>query len=369
MNEPPLISVVIPAYNAQETLEETIESVCHQSHENLEIIVVNDGSTDGTEGIARNCAARDARIQVLTKSNGGVAAARNAGIAASTGAFVALVDADDLWHAKKLELQLSALTSSGPTTGFAYTLYHHIDAESQVTGSGGEVVTGPAFLRALLMNYVGNGSSLLIRREALDAVGGYDPSLHAAGVQGCEDYLIQTLMARDWKVVCVPQYLTYYRQTAGAMSTDRVRMLRSQLKMFDIIENRYPEIPKHITAVTRSETHTRIAFKHLRSRHPGQAMVELTRALRLSPKIMLLTIWFSAMHRLRPVAKPQKRSMAEVAQAHPLPAPQPFSQRLHPLAHLYSEIEAREEAFFNKRSRSERRFEPDNQNEAGAGDA
>jgi len=78
-NDDTLVSVVIPAYNAQATLDETLSSVCAQTHQTLEIIVVDDGSTDGTHALAERHAAADARIRVLHQANAGVAAARNAG--------------------------------------------------------------------------------------------------------------------------------------------------------------------------------------------------------------------------------------------------------------------------------------------------
>lgn len=93
MNEK--ISVIIPAYNIRDCLASTLESVCAQTYENLEIIVVNDGSTDDTAAVIDVCAARDSRIRVIHKENGGVTSARLRGVAEATGAYVGFVDGDD----------------------------------------------------------------------------------------------------------------------------------------------------------------------------------------------------------------------------------------------------------------------------------
>src|SRR5260221_13860612 len=89
-----LVSVIIPAYNAQATLDETLNSVRSQTHRNLEIVVVDDGSTDDTAIVAQRHSAVDSRVHIIRQDNAGVAAARNAGIAATSGRYVAPIDAD-----------------------------------------------------------------------------------------------------------------------------------------------------------------------------------------------------------------------------------------------------------------------------------
>src|SRR5438034_11633591 len=100
---PCLVSVVIPAFNASATIDETIRSVRSQSHRDLDIIVVDDGSIDDTVAIAQRHAAYDSRIRIITQCNAGVAAARNAGWRAARADFIALLDADDLLTPSKTE--------------------------------------------------------------------------------------------------------------------------------------------------------------------------------------------------------------------------------------------------------------------------
>jgi hypothetical protein len=261
MHDDDLVSVIIPAYNAASTLGETLDSVRRQTHRRLEIIVVDDGSQDRTAEIAEAHAAEDGRIRLIRKENGGVARARNAGAAASRADYLAPVDADDLWHPDKIARQLAALHAAGPEAGYAYTLCRHIDEAGRVIRDAGSRTDGAAFLRSVLGNFVGNGSSLLIRRVAFESVAGYDPGLRDAGLQGCEDYLLQMLIARHWRVVCVPAYLTGYRRLDGGMSYDRVRMARSQCAAFDIVARRVPEAPAEVLNATRAKTLARSALR------------------------------------------------------------------------------------------------------------
>src|SRR4051812_20898906 len=105
MTDQQLVSVVIPAYNAAATLDETLRSVRSQTHGALEIIVVNDGSADGTGTIAQRHAAVDHRVQVVTQDNAGLAASRNAGWMRARSEVIAFIDADDLWAPTKIERQ------------------------------------------------------------------------------------------------------------------------------------------------------------------------------------------------------------------------------------------------------------------------
>ena len=131
-----LVSVVIPTYNAAATIGETLDSVRAQTHRRLDIVVVDDGSTDRTPEIVRAHAAQDGRVRLLQQANAGVAAARNAAIAAGQGEFIAPIDADDLWRRDKIERQLGALQRGGGRVGLVYTWSMLIDEHSRILGRG-----------------------------------------------------------------------------------------------------------------------------------------------------------------------------------------------------------------------------------------
>ena len=128
-----IISVIIPAYNAEKTIRQTIDSVLNQTFQNFEIIVINDGSTDLTLDIVSGI--NDPRIKILSYPNSGAAVSRNRGFDVTKGEYIALLDADDLWTSDKLESQYNALKSH-PQATVAYSWTDYIDQSGQFLQSG-----------------------------------------------------------------------------------------------------------------------------------------------------------------------------------------------------------------------------------------
>ena len=346
MHDEELVSVIIPAFNAASTLGDTLDSVRRQTHRRLEIIVVDDGSQDRTAEVAEAHAAEDERVRLIRQENGGVARARNTGVAASRADYLAPVDADDLWHPDKIARQLTALRNAGPEAGYAYTYYRHIDTAGRVIRDAGSRVEGAAFLRSIMGNFVGNGSSLLIRRVAFDSIGGYDPALHDAGLQGCEDYLLQVLIARHWRVACVPAYLTGYRRLEGTMSGDRLRMTRSHFAALDTIARRVPEAPAEILNTTRAAALVRIAVPlSLRLKLKGLAMLREAFATDAPTAVRVIArdtrdAWRRAT-RNRPRPAGNRPRFGDLAPDQPLQAPKPARLNARGAA-----LAARDEDFF-----------------------
>jgi glycosyltransferase involved in cell wall biosynthesis len=175
------VTVVVPAYNAESTLDETLRSVRAQTHRALEILVVDDGSRDGTPAIALAHAAADPRVRLIRQDNAGVGAARNRGIEEARATLVAPVDADDLWAPAKIERQVATLRRRGPHIALVYTWSALIDRESRVTGTYQPMEEGDVLARMCRGNLVGNGSAALMRRDAvLEAAATTRRSAHAA---------------------------------------------------------------------------------------------------------------------------------------------------------------------------------------------
>ena len=131
LNDADLVSVVVPVYNGAATLDETLSSVRGQTWKALEIIVVDDGSTDRSVDIAAEHVRQDSRVQIVKQANAGVAAARNLGIALARSQYIAPVDADDLWAPDKIELQMAEIQEAGETMGLVYTWFIIIDDKSR----------------------------------------------------------------------------------------------------------------------------------------------------------------------------------------------------------------------------------------------
>jgi hypothetical protein len=352
MSNTQTVSVVIPAYNAEFTLDETLKSVRRQTYDNLEIIVVDDGSSDGTVDVARRHAEIDDRVRIISIENSGVANARNVGIAASRGEFVAPVDADDLWHPEKIARQMEVMRLHGREMGYVYTLFRRLDVNGRVLYSSGvSDFVGHVYLRSLLVNFVGNGSSLLARRAALDEVGGYEPDLLRQGAQGCEDYLIQTLIARSWTVGLVPEYLTGYRRIPGAMSLNWERMARSHLVMLEHVARRVPETPRADLAVAEAAVRARLAVRMARNRQLPGAAKELWRGACLSFScaigVTMVELWRAgAMILKHRLPKPRSPAAPEVdfLQCDPTSGRQPFLKR--PFGRRLAAMAMREKDFF-----------------------
>ncbi|WP_369726016.1 glycosyltransferase family 2 protein [Bradyrhizobium sp. LLZ17] len=239
----PLVSVIVPAFNAADTVRDTVISALHQTYRNLEVIIIDDGSTDQTRVVAARLVESDPRVRYLYKENGGVASARNRGIADAKGDFVATLDADDLWYPTKLERQVQRFEASGPETALVYAWCCWIDSSGNVTGSAPPMrLEGNIVAQMCLGNVVISGSNALIRREALVAAGGFDESLRSRGGQGCEDWKLYMQIAERHKIAMVPEYLIGYRVQPGSMSDDFEQMMRSRRLVEAEFASSHPEL-------------------------------------------------------------------------------------------------------------------------------
>lgn len=226
--ETDLVSVVIPAFNAEATVGATVRSVCAQSWRNLQIIIVDDGSRDDTATVAERAAAGDPRVRIVSQANAGVAAARNAGIGVARGAHVATIDADDLWHPRKIELQMEVVRRSARRLGFVYAWSRRIDPWGRVAADLGRPRhRGDVYDTLVAGNFLRNASCPLIPRDAILEAGGFDTSLRAAGAQGAEDLELYLRLARRDPVDLAPYFLVGYRSSPSGMSRSVPTMARS----------------------------------------------------------------------------------------------------------------------------------------------
>jgi glycosyltransferase involved in cell wall biosynthesis len=246
MSNAPLVSVIIPAYNAERYLGFTLASVQAQTYRNLEILVVDDGSKDSTVRIIEETARTDNRIRLIRQKNLGVASARNSALAQARGEFVAPLDADDVWHPQNLALQVAALEKAGPEVAVCYAWYVTINENGEFCEAGSECQFGrkqDVLSAQLKGNFIGNSSSTVMRRKAVEAVGGYDATLRARDAEGCEDQALYISLAKLWDFTFVPHYLIAYRIHAGGMSRDNERMALSQAFVLADLYRLQPRLP------------------------------------------------------------------------------------------------------------------------------
>src|SRR5262249_15425290 len=199
----PLVSVVVPTCNRAHCIGRALASVASQTYPAIEIIVVDDGSTDDTvAAIGRLNCPRPLRV-IQLDGNHGASAARNEGIAAATGEYVAFLDSDDAWHPRKIELQIDRLRRLGPDYGACYTRIvtyddrHRVSWVSQATDEGD--------FRGLLTswNLVGSTSCFLAKQKLLQDVGGFNTSLRS-----CQDWDLWCRLAEITRFACAGELLT-----------------------------------------------------------------------------------------------------------------------------------------------------------------
>ncbi|MBC1220287.1 glycosyltransferase [Nostoc sp. UCD121] len=228
-----LISVIIPAYNSEKTIKETIESVLNQSFRHLELIVINDGSQDSTLEIITKIP--DSRIKVFSYPNAGGNVSRNRGLHHAVGKFVSFLDADDIWTPDKLKSQLKALQEN-VTAKVAYSWTDYIDENGKFILSGKRVkANGNVYENLLINNFLENGSNPLICRKSLIALGGFDESLGAA-----QDWDMWLRLASKFNFICVPSVQILYRMTPNSVSCNLVRQERFCLQ---VLKRAYKERP------------------------------------------------------------------------------------------------------------------------------
>lgn len=223
-----LVSVVMPVYNAAATLRRSIDSVLAQTHARWELVAVDDCSRDGSWEILRGFAAADPRVRPIRLArNGGVAAARNAGLDAAAGRYVAFLDSDDRWHPRKLELQLACLRESGARV--SYSAFDRVAEDDRVLSR----VVPPASVThrdMLKSNHIGNLTGMYLREGAADA---------RFLAMGHEDYVFWLeLVRRAGRAVRVDAEgpLAWYLVRASSVSSNKLRAAGWQWRIYRDVE-------------------------------------------------------------------------------------------------------------------------------------
>jgi glycosyltransferase involved in cell wall biosynthesis len=235
---PPVVDVVIPAYNSAATLNAAIESVFAQTYRDFRIIVVDDGSTDETQRVLAHYADRCICLQ---QANAGAAAARNRGISAGTGEYVAFLDADDLWYAEKLAQQIAVL-SSKPETGLVCSDFA-IEGGSWATASQFSRIFVPDdghMFAELVKECIIFTSTVLVRRRVLEDVGLFNESLPI-----CEDMNLWLRVAARYDVAAVREVLVTRRNRKGSLydvHANTAMSLRCGLAAHEDVEAHGPQL-------------------------------------------------------------------------------------------------------------------------------
>ena len=284
LKELPLVSVVIPAYNTELFIAKTLASVSAQTYPCLEILVVDDGSSDRTPSIVQSFSQKDSRIRLIQQPNAGVAAARNLGIQNAKGEFIAPIDSDDLWCPEAMTKLVSQFLALGPNVGVVYAWSVDIDERDQQTGGfHASEVEGDVYKTLICHNFLGNASSTLIRKTSLDHVGGYDRQLRAQNAQGCEDWDLYLRLAEQYEFGVVPEFLVSYRKVLGSLSGDFRQMAKSQLRMLETVKKKRPHLPGLLYRLSRSSFYLYLAHQCGARSHIRATLYWLWQAIKVDP--------------------------------------------------------------------------------------
>lgn len=225
MTDEPLVSIVIPAYNAAWCVGRAIDSVLAQTWPHLDLIVVNDGSTDRTTDVV---AAYGARLTCVDQPNAGMSAARNAGIAAARGEYIAFLDADDRWQPEKLARQMDLMRASDDLA-FCSAAARFESPDGDGLGEWSCPPGGSATLADIFRNHAaiaGGASSVLARTALVRELGGFD-----AALRGAEDTDLWIRLTARGRFACIPEPLVVVLKHPQSVSRNYESMRRGSLTM------------------------------------------------------------------------------------------------------------------------------------------
>lgn len=278
----PRVSVIVAAYNAEAFLERTLASVLRQTFTDLELLVIDDGSTDGTARVVRRVMERDPRVHLIEQANRGLSATRNRAIGESRGELIALLDHDDLWHPQKLARQIAVLDAR-PDVGLVSCYSAVLDASQRCLGwrVGGDA-QGDVYAEMLEWDMVSGGSVPLVRRAALETVGLFDEHLGSR-----EDWDIWIRLARRVAFATVPQTLVGYTRSARSTSRDYEQMANEGVQVLDKARRDDAEFRGRRYRYSLARDHFAIACFCAFDHEVGHAWQYLARSWSATPRAIL----------------------------------------------------------------------------------
>jgi glycosyltransferase involved in cell wall biosynthesis len=327
----PLVSVIVPTYNRAYCLNRAVESVLEQTYPKCEVVIVDDGSTDNTAQTVKDRFGSNENVKYLSKKNGGVSSARNAGFKAALGACIALLDSDDVWKKRKIESQVAVLNAL-PQVGMVWSDMEAVDPQGNVLqerylrtmyrayrwyengglftehapfsslaephpdpGAGTEVYWGNIFSQMVMGNLV-HTSTVLLTRDRLEKVQGFNEDLRVTG----EDYDFHLRTCREGPVAYIDATTISYQVGGPDQLTHpslTLHMAENFLKTIEPVIERDREriqLPDSMIRSVLSEAHAWIGKELLKSGRNAEARRSLTRAARLLPGERETWLWLAA---------------------------------------------------------------------------
>jgi len=275
------VSVIIPTYNCADFLPEALNSVLCQTWRDLEIVVVDDGSTDSTREVVEKYGDR---IRYFHKRNEGPSSARNMGIKEARGTYVAFLDSDDLWEPEKLRIQMDFMAEH-PDVRLVCT-------DSRLMGSRGQRhmklkrdCVGNLFPLLYVKSFV-RTSTVLMAGDCFQEIGYFDESYRSA-----EDYDVWLRVAKRYPIAYLNQPLVRYRKHESNVSHDKITLRHNALR---VLKTHYDpkEIPARVFRIRMSDIHLYFGRAYLRLGDMKRARASFTQSMRLTPfRLRCLRYW------------------------------------------------------------------------------
>lgn len=285
---PPKAAIIVPAYNVERTIGETLRSLLAQTFSDFELIVVDDGSSDRTLDVVAGF--DDPRIRVIRQANRGLAGAHNTGVHAAAAPYIGFCDADDLWAPEKLARHVAHLDAN-PAVGLSFAGSRMIDDDGRPFGaSQSPKLTGVTPFDVLTRNPIGNGSAAVMRRAALDDMAWrpegeterdwwFDETFRQSDdIEGWLRFALTT----DWRIEGVPGLLTDYRINSGGLSANVARQLESWERMIAKMAAIAPEFIAEYGDLARAYQLRYLARRAVSSRDGDVALRLMLRSIRCS---------------------------------------------------------------------------------------
>ena len=280
----PKVSVIVPCYNAAATIEDTLRSVLAQSMDALEIIVVDDGSRDGSPDLVRELMSIDRRIRLIEQTNAGPSTARNRGIEASRADLFAFIDSDDLWHVDHLQRHVLALAAD-PLLGLSFSPCEIIDHDGRQTGERTRAWLADIGLDDMLAgNPTSTCSSIVARREVFDDAGPMRADMSYAEDQ---EWLFRVVRTR-WRVRGISAATVSYRSSQQGLSASTERMLAGWRRFIEHARGFEPAVVAAGQTQAEARMHIYFARRAIRTGQPGRvARRHFADAISCSPRTMV----------------------------------------------------------------------------------
>ncbi|WP_395698176.1 glycosyltransferase family 2 protein [Methylocella sp.] len=277
----PVLSIVIPAYNVEAYIEDAVRSALGQTFRDLEVIVVDDGSTDRTPDVLS--AIDDPRLRVVRQENGGLSAARNTGIRSARGEFIGLLDGDDIWLRQKAALQLAVMMAD-PSIGLTFSHSEYLTERGARTGR--VLLAGkahPSLHDMIRRNHLGNGSTVIARRACFD-----DAGLFMTELRSCEDYEMwrRILWLTSYRAVLTPAPLTLYRLRESSLSFNSRKFVENADLAMAVLRRDMPNVPERVMRAGHAEHYRIAAWKAISCGRHREAFGLMRRALSLRPMFL-----------------------------------------------------------------------------------